>query len=237
MTRSHRLRHLLIYIVLGLMVVGAGLLAAYSFTHREAKPKPFAVDWKPNGKTEASVIGQIASHTQARYRLGDGLTLVHLIGNQPSYNNKPAAFVQIDSKQYPTSSFVNYEMCGDGMSCQLPGTASVKRGCVLTREAFELAYQTFRYISTANYVSVLTPFKASNGEEVALLYRRDQWGSILMERLPIALGRADTPLPSDSDACKAAPKQSALQHIAGFGIERKKGSKAYVFVFVTGAKQ
>ena len=136
--RANRLRFTLIYVFLGIVVVGA-IVALGIFATRSINPAPKWSAWKPTGGGQGAAH-QIADHVARQYRLPNGDQLVDVISKAPSItpstSTLPVHFVAVRGAKgaadqvYPVSSTnsVMYSLCGLGTSCEIAsGKPSIER--------------------------------------------------------------------------------------------------------------
>ena len=65
---------------------------------------------------------------------------------------------------------VEYQMCGTGPGCTIPGAASNDRGLLLQREALELALYTFQYVPVDVVVALYPPAPGEPPKYAPLLH-------------------------------------------------------------------
>jgi hypothetical protein len=152
----------------GLFVVLATRDSGHSADGIAAGPSWSA--WQPT-TTGTLGVREIARHVGSQYELADGQQLVGVVGGPmqvPSTQGAvPVGALLVSSGHagvegsrisiaYPQAG-VFFQLCGEAASCQIPGTATTKRGTLLFREVVELALYTYRYLPQADHVIAFLP--------------------------------------------------------------------------------
>ncbi len=129
--------------------------------------------WRPVGN-DLGAVHQIATYVSGHYKLPDGSQLALVTGDLPGVaeridqNGTPTVgrapiysfAVPVDTKgayaiEQPVA--VEYQLCGAGTNCAIPGKPSEKRGALLQREALELALYSFQYLPIDAVVVLYPP--------------------------------------------------------------------------------
>jgi hypothetical protein len=163
--------------------------------------------WRPVGN-DLGAVHQIATYVSGHYKLPDGSQLVLVTGDLPGVaeridqNGTPTVgrapiysfAVPADTKgsysiEQPVA--VEYQLCGTGDGCAVPGKPSVKRGALLQREALELALYSFQYLPI-DAVVVLYPPAPNQAGKLALYFHRQDFARELSAPLSATLNPATT---------------------------------------------
>jgi hypothetical protein len=144
---------------LGALAVAAVAIGVFLIARPAPSPGPAWSSWRPTSGAVDPAI-QIAGHVMPEYRLDDGSPLVRVTGGPLSYQGQQLPVAMRVSGSEPSElpgNGVFYQLCGDGPSCSIAGTASIQRGLLLRREALELALYSLRYIRGVDQVVVTFP--------------------------------------------------------------------------------
>lgn len=173
--RVHARRFLAAYVLLGLVLVGAGGLLYAALSVESAEERAWS-DWKPLAEGEAR-LWEIADHVGRNYRAANGELAARILAGPPAFNTadeqgrslrlplegvlvQGRASDQSDAKAVLFSGdAVMFALCGTGGACQ-PSAAMLRLGELGTkyeREALELALYTFTYLPEVNSVIVFLP--------------------------------------------------------------------------------
>jgi hypothetical protein len=204
--RANRLRFTLIYVFLGIVVVGA-IVALGIFATRSINPAPKWSAWKPTGGGQGAAH-QIADHVARQYRLPNGDQLVDVISKAPSItpstSTLPVHFVAVRGAKgaadqvYPVSSTnsVMYSLCGLGTSCEIAsGKPSIERGRLVRREILELALYTFKYVGGIQSVIAFMPATPGKTTKYVVFLRPSDLTAELKQPLATTLEK-NVPLPA-----------------------------------------
>jgi hypothetical protein len=105
---------------------------------------------------------------------------------------------------------IEYQMCGTGPSCTIPGTASDDRGLLLQREALELALYTFQYVPV-DVVVTLYPPAPGEPPKYALYFTRSDLEKQLSEPLADTLANRPALLPGGMPATDVQSVKALVQ--------------------------
>ena len=168
--------------------------------------------WQPSN-TGVPAIQEIANYVSQKYRRTEAAQLVVVQGDLPYVAEQLGASGSPTVTKAPISSFavpvlqdgklgyavdnrtaVEYQMCGTGPACSIPGQASDARGLLLQREALELALYTFQYLPVDVVVALYPP---APGElpKYALYFQRSDFSKQLSEPLADTLADEQSLLP------------------------------------------
>jgi hypothetical protein len=168
-------------------------------------PEPAWSPWKPTSGGTAGAT-QIAEHVAPEYT-ESGQQLVKIDANDLSFQGIPLTValqtganeggrIQIHSEKG-----VLYQLCGLTSTCAIDqGKASVERGLLMRRAAFELALYTFRYLKGVKQVVVLTPPVKGKLPTHALYFQRDRVSRELDRPLTSSLAPKAPSVDSVTDA-------------------------------------
>ena len=145
--------------------------------------------WQPSS-SGLPAIQEIANYVSAKYRRTAKDQLVVVQGNLPYVAEQLGATGTPTVTKAPISSIavpvlqngqlayavdnrtaIEYQMCGTGPGCTIPGAASNDRGLLLQREALELALYTFQYLPVDVVVDAV-PAGARRAAEVRPVLHR-----------------------------------------------------------------
>lgn len=220
--RPYHRRFTLIYFVLAAVAgaavaVFAGIALDGGRTSQSVLPGGAATisgwsSWAPSN-SGVPAIQEIANHVSSTYRRTAADQLVVVNGDLPYVAEQLGASGTPTLSKAPISSFavpvmqdgqpayavdnrtaVEYQMCGTGPSCSIPGQASDARGLLLQREALELALYSFQYLPVDVVVALYPP---APGElpKYALYFQRADFSKQLSEPLAATLSNARSLLP------------------------------------------
>jgi hypothetical protein len=206
-----------------LVAVGIAAIAAIAVAVIGIPPKHEGPPWSQWKPTTGGIAGamQIASHVAPNYRDG-GVQLVNVDANDLSYKGVPLLVALRTSPdeggtiQVHGEKGVLYQLCGLTPTCAIDrGKATVERGFLMRREAFELALYSLRYLDVKQVV-VLIPPVPGKVQTVALYFRRDDLRAELARPLASSLA-PETP----------SPKNITLSR--DFGLVDRATSNEYLF--------
>jgi hypothetical protein len=176
--------------------------------------------WKPTTDGVAGAM-QIASHVAPNYRDG-GVQLVNVDANDLSYKGVPLLVALRTSAdeggaiQVHGEKGVLYQLCGLTPTCAIDrGKATVERGYLMRREAFELALYSLRYLGVKQVV-VLIPPVPGKVQTVALYFRRDDL-------------RAELARPLTSSLAPKTPSPKNITLSRDFSLVDRATSNQYLF--------
>jgi hypothetical protein len=198
----HRLKFVLVYVALAILLCGAFAAAVVMLNQSGRHSTGGWSEWRP---TETGTAGatQIASYVAPRYKLASGKQLVGVLASPPEVQRLPLSFVVIKAptnsaaqdQVFTAGSDAVYFLCGLGQSCAIAeGTPSVARAQLLRREALELALYTFRYDSGANDVIAFFPPKLGDQPKYVLYFHRQDFSRQLSHPLVQTLGSLTPPV-------------------------------------------
>jgi hypothetical protein len=168
--------------------------------------------WQPPSGTTRKIARALAGHVANEYRLdASGAKLVS-VGSGPLRAPAPSrrhveaiALASQDGPRYgvdfhsPATTWT-YRLCGRGRHCAIPGTATLRRGVLVRREALELALETFAYDSKVMSVIVYLPSRTGAGRAHDLLFfQRKEMRHQLARPLAHTLALSIPPLPTAAD--------------------------------------
>jgi len=184
-----------VLLALGIVAIAAVVLIA---TRPAAVPGPPWSSWRPSN-TSPGGAQQIADHVGPTYRLPDGAQLVSVRGGAlrgPLQFKDTDALIVVKATSAATGDALVpghsllYTMCGEGVNCSISfGKPSVARRLLLSREAFEIALYSFRYIGKADNVVVILPPtpKETSSQAAAILLQRSDFSTLLDRPLDATL--------------------------------------------------
>jgi hypothetical protein len=174
-SRSDRARHsgyhsrfVGVYIALALVAgVGVGALVASIMRDDPAPAKKTAAEFKPSGHGELGAAS-LAENVEKKYRLANGAELAGVVATRNTLQDGSGGFYRVrfqvvqpfDATGDPDTKFVSadhaiqFNLCGSGASCEIPGTASRGRFGLLQRQGLELAVRTFQNDTAVDNVAV-----------------------------------------------------------------------------------
>jgi hypothetical protein len=190
---SHRRKFRVAYVILALVLVGAGVTLGYLLQPQPASaPQPIWSAWQPSIPGDAGVL-DIADHVGSQYRLADGQQLSRIKAGYPGATGTvdpaspgdiriPVTSIAIASTAssgqtsyallpgYP--SMIEYQLCGGGAKCQIAagdGGPTHATAAALRREVLELSLYTFHYVPDISEVLALLPPASKAGQPQAIL--------------------------------------------------------------------
>ena len=160
--------YLLLAVIVGAAVGLIVVLATRDTTHRQVTDTWST--WKP-ATTGTEGVREIARHVSPSYQLANGHQLLGVVAGPmqiPSTTRPvPVSALLISSgtagrtQERVDITFPNagvfFQLCGRAAACQIEGTATVRRGQLLLREALELGLYTFHYLPEADNVVAFLP--------------------------------------------------------------------------------
>jgi hypothetical protein len=202
-SRSHRLRFLFVYVVLG-AALAAGIAGVALLVGNDGpKATPIWSSWQPTGGLQHQ-LDEIAARVGKQYRLPSGRQLLAI-------NAKPLSVPQADGTQIKVNAIVAKDpitdnvsfaqltdhngielfMCGGGPNCSIAeGKPTQARGRLVRREALELALYTFKYVDGVEHVVAFMPppKSATTPTQTAVYWRRSDLAAQLRKPLAATLG-------------------------------------------------
>ena len=190
--------------------------------------------WRPSS-SGLPAIQEIANYVSAKYRRTAGQQLVVVQGDLPYVAEQLGATGTPTVTKAPISSIavpvlqngqlayavdnrtaIEYQMCGTGPGCTIPGQASDDRGLLLQREALELALYTFQYVPV-DVVVALYPPAPGEPPKYALYFTRADLEKQLSEPLADTLANEPDLLPGGMPATDVqAVRTLAQPHVFGY---------------------
>jgi hypothetical protein len=237
-SRPYHRRFTVIYFVLAAVVGAAvavffGVLVDNSKTSSDtSSPSGQVISgwsaWQPSN-SGVPAIQEIANYVSQKYRRSAADQLVVVQGDLPYVAEQLGASGTPTVTKAPISSFavpimqdgrlayavdnrtaVEYQMCGTGPACSIPGQASDARGLLLQREALELALYTFQYLPVDVVVTLYPP---APGElpKYALYFQRADFTKQLSEPLADTLSDEQSLLPGAMPPADARSVKTLVQ--------------------------
>lgn len=158
-TRSDRARHsgyhsrfVAVYIALALVAgLGVGALVASLVRDDPAPVRTTAAQFKPSQNGELGAA-DLAESVERKYRLANGAELAGVVATRNTLQDGTGGFYRVrfqvvqpfdatadpDTKFVTADNAIQYNLCGSGASCEIPGTASRGRFGLLQRQGLEL---------------------------------------------------------------------------------------------------
>ncbi|HEU0194932.1 MAG TPA: hypothetical protein VFQ71_12080 [Gaiellales bacterium] len=220
---SHRRKFRVAYVILALVLVGAGVTLGYLLQPQPAAaPQAAWSSWQPSIPGDAGVL-DIADHVGSQYRLPDGQQLSRIKAGYPGATGTvdpsapddiriPVTSIALASTNgsgqtsytllpgYP--SMIEYQLCGDGAKCQIVagnGGQSPATAAALRREVLELSLYTFHYVPDISEVLAVLPPAGKAGQSHAILV---QDAGPIQELLSQPLAQTLPPGPTAPDTQK-----------------------------------
>jgi hypothetical protein len=184
--------------------------------------------WRPSS-SGLPAIQEIANYVSAKYRRTAKDQLVVVQGNLPYVAEQLGATGTPTVTKAPISSIavpvlqngqlayavdnrtaIEYQMCGTGPGCTIPGAASNDRGLLLQREALELALYTFQYVAV-DVVVTLYPPAPGEPPKYALYFTRADFEKQLSEPLADTLANKAALLPGGMPATDVRSVRALVQ--------------------------
>jgi hypothetical protein len=190
--------------------------------------------WRPS-TSGLPAIQEIANYVSAKYRRTAAQQLVVVQGDLPYVAEQLGATGTPTVTKAPISSIavpvlqdgqlayavdnrtaIEYQMCGTGPGCTIPGQASDDRGLLLQREALELALYTFQYVPV-DVVVALYPPAPGEPPKYALYFTRADLEKQLSEPLAATLTNEPDLLPGGMPATDVRVVRTLVQpHVFGY---------------------
>ena len=169
-------RFVAVYIGLALVAgLGVGALVASILKDDTTPAKPTtAAQFTPSRAGELGAI-ELAENVQRKYRLPNGDELTGVVASRNTLQDGNLGLIRVryqyiqpfdssaesDSKVVAPKNAIQYSLCGTGVSCAIPGTASAERFTLLKRQGLELALRTLQSDPSVDNVAVfLRPVQA-----------------------------------------------------------------------------
>jgi hypothetical protein len=154
--------------------------------------------WQPTYSGVRS-LEQIAKYVGPEYALPSGRQLVGILSSpalvQGADQPVPVRAIAVtaglpgetinDAQFFNAGSAWTYHLCGFGKNCAISeGKASIDRGRLLRREAFELALYTFKYEKSVDSLVTFMPPALGEQPKAVLFFRRGDFKDVL--KVPLA---------------------------------------------------